>query len=86
MYIERAGEYGFFFFKQKTAYEIYQCDWSSDVCSSDLCPQVVSGVGLYAQGRFAAPLPGREKTPAQYELTRMVHDFQRGNPGTARRD
>ena len=29
----------FFFFKQKTAYEIYQCDWSSDVCSSDLHPQ-----------------------------------------------
>ena len=28
--------YVFFFFKQKTAYEIYQCDWSSDVCSSDL--------------------------------------------------
>ena len=28
--------YCFFFFKQKTAYEIYQCDWSSDVCSSDL--------------------------------------------------
>ena len=26
----------FFFFKQKSAYEIYQCDWSSDVCSSDL--------------------------------------------------
>ena len=24
------------FFKQKTAYEVYQCDWSSDVCSSDL--------------------------------------------------
>jgi len=26
----------FFFFKQKTAYEISDCDWSSDVCSSDL--------------------------------------------------
>jgi len=26
----------FFFFKQKTAYEIVDCDWSSDVCSSDL--------------------------------------------------
>src|SRR5213596_1797530 len=26
----------FFFFKQKTAYEIRPCDWSSDVCSSDL--------------------------------------------------
>ena len=23
-------------FKQKTAYEITGCDWSSDVCSSDL--------------------------------------------------
>src|SRR6056300_15652 len=28
----------FFFFKQKTAYEISECDWSSDVCSSDLTP------------------------------------------------
>ena len=27
----------FFFFKQKTAYEIVSRDWSSDVCSSDLC-------------------------------------------------
>ena len=24
--------------KQKTAYEIDHCDWSSDVCSSDLDP------------------------------------------------
>ena len=30
----------FFFFKQKTAYEIYQCDWSSDVCSSDLAKRI----------------------------------------------
>src|SRR6058998_435846 len=26
----------FFFFKQKTAYEMVMSDWSSDVCSSDL--------------------------------------------------
>src|SRR5213082_366339 len=26
----------FFFFKQKTAYELVSGDWSSDVCSSDL--------------------------------------------------
>src|SRR3546814_4687212 len=26
----------FFFFKQKTAYEMRLSDWSSDVCSSDL--------------------------------------------------
>src|SRR3546814_4178771 len=29
------------FFKQKTAYEMRISDWSSDVCSSDLC-QVVA--------------------------------------------
>src|SRR6056300_583530 len=26
----------FFFFEQKTAYDLSECDWSSDVCSSDL--------------------------------------------------
>src|SRR3546814_13937180 len=33
----------FFFFKQKTAYEMRIRDWSSDVCSSDLrppCPSI----------------------------------------------
>src|SRR3546814_10685009 len=29
----------FFFFKQKTAYEMRISDWSSDVCSSDLYPK-----------------------------------------------
>src|SRR3546814_6193004 len=28
--------FSFFFFKQKTAYELRISDWSSDVCSSDL--------------------------------------------------
>src|SRR3546814_7578875 len=31
-----AGSFIFFFFKQKTAYEMRISDWSSDVCSSDL--------------------------------------------------
>src|SRR3546814_10894492 len=30
----------FFFFKQKTAYEMRISDWSSDVCYSDLSPEV----------------------------------------------
>src|SRR3546814_10911346 len=30
------SSYRFFFFKQKTAYEMRISDWSSDVCSSDL--------------------------------------------------
>src|SRR3546814_17788023 len=33
----------FFFFKQKTAYEMRISDWSSDVCSSDLYPLTAGG-------------------------------------------
>src|SRR3546814_2903198 len=32
----------FFFFKQKTAYEMRISDWSSDVCSSDLRERVLN--------------------------------------------
>src|SRR3546814_6787885 len=32
----------FFFFKQKTAYEMRISDWSSDVCSSDLLERVLA--------------------------------------------
>src|SRR3546814_2060258 len=40
----------FFFFKQKTAYEMRISDWSSDVCSSDL-----DQVCLVPFVRIAAP-------------------------------
>src|SRR3546814_2053142 len=36
----------FFFFKQKTAYEMRISDWSSDVCSSDLVNRVVQEFDL----------------------------------------
>src|SRR3546814_6481602 len=37
----------FFFFKQKTAYEMRISDWSSDVCSSDLLERIekLGGIG-----------------------------------------
>src|SRR3546814_2270022 len=45
----------FFFFKQKTAYEMRISDWSSDVCSSDLLEQVIDHYrGI---GRRRADLP-----------------------------
>ena len=34
--VEKVEIKDFFFFEQKTAYEVEECDWSSDVCSSDL--------------------------------------------------
>src|SRR3546814_1558997 len=42
----------FFFFKQKTAYEMRISDWSSDVCSSDLAGHfclVAQALELFAQ-------------------------------------
>src|SRR3546814_1492478 len=44
----------FFFFKQKTAYEMRISDWSSDVCSSDL-----------PRRRAILPRPARVGHPAQ---------------------
>src|SRR3546814_5039062 len=41
----------FFFFKQKTAYEMRISDWSSDVCSSDLRDR-------RAQAEPRKPVPG----------------------------
>src|SRR5881398_1850038 len=45
----------FFFFKQKTAYEMLSGDWSSDVCSSDLgvLQGVVQEVEKRTRDRFA---------------------------------
>src|SRR3546814_4262321 len=55
----------FFFFKQKTAYEMRISDWSSDVCSSDLDHRRVDRERdradahlLWLDDPFAADLPG----------------------------
>src|SRR3546814_10427162 len=45
----------FFFFKQKTAYEMRISDWSSDVCSSDLGPVL--------DKHSVGGLPGNRTTP-----------------------
>src|SRR5213075_3415088 len=52
----------FFFFKQKTAYEITRRDWSSDVCSSDL-EDVRSScfVGYFFVDRRCAHYGGRSE-------------------------
>src|SRR3546814_10585744 len=49
----------FFFFKQKTAYEMRISDWSSDVCSSDLRrARHQSHVRPRKEGRDAEQRPG----------------------------
>src|SRR3546814_4443769 len=65
----------FFFFKQKTAYEMRISDWSSDVCSSDLrwCCRSANGSRWCGCSRCPAAavprvrrrriMPGSELTP-----------------------
>src|SRR3546814_19875615 len=54
----------FFFFKQKTAYEMRISDWSSDVCSSDLAGSVAVAGGDGTGGRVhQAHQPAVENIP-----------------------
>src|SRR3546814_10623751 len=46
--------YFFFFFKQKTAYEMRISDWSSDVCSSDLDRLRADLGAFYSEQQFNA--------------------------------
>src|SRR3546814_13853450 len=62
-----------FFFKQKTAYEMRISDWSSDVCSSDLSPEIAE---MEIIGRGGHLLPemavgeayGAEEAPVRVEI------------------
>ena len=49
--------------KQKTAYEIYKGDWSSDVCSSDLIPSFFpSSRAIVAVHDVPQPVDGDRKS------------------------
>src|SRR3546814_1862390 len=62
----------FFFFKQKTAYEMRISDWSSDVCSSDLS-RVSSESSPPNPGPSPAPdpVPGPNPAVARDSLIRV---------------
>src|SRR3546814_1743358 len=70
----------FFFFKQKTAYEMRISDWSSDVCSSDLAAEhthqpACAHCGHIAQGKQGA-LQGIRRM-------RVIDHNQRSGPNCA---
>src|SRR3546814_10233639 len=54
-----------FFFKQNTAYEVLISDWSSDVCSSDLCWKT------WYTGVLKAPTTSPVMVPASWYRYRM---------------
>src|SRR3546814_14636144 len=66
----------FFFFKQKTAYEMRISDWSSDVCSSDLAEG--ADVRTLCLGVFGAL--GLRQVRGQDNVLRIAVGFERVFP------
>src|SRR3546814_15785408 len=81
----------FFFFKQKTSYEMRISDWSSDVCSSDLRPvgEVRVGevpVGEVPVGEVPVGKASSSRTPFVYHRARKLAQIAAGCSASARRD
>src|SRR3546814_2179076 len=61
----------FFFFKQKTAYEMRISDWSSDVCSSDLRSEETRHLAVPAH-QTSAPPPKEKKDRKKLEAAKAI--------------
>src|SRR3546814_139589 len=62
----------FFFFKQKTAYDMRISDWSSDVCSSDL---VRAGLEGYGDRRRTIGVAGRRHIKQALYAIQLLLDY-----------
>src|SRR3546814_4137172 len=69
----------FFFFKQKTAYEMRISDWSSDVCSSDLGGFVDMGSVCRVEDVDDPRLFLETLLAAVADLVKTCRQFLRGN-------
>src|SRR3546814_6018628 len=79
----------FFFFKQKTAYEMRISDWSSDVCSSDLIVRKIGSEKQDSVGdveRLADPAIGNQLEQLRHGLRRLPSGSVDRRADRARRD
>src|ERR1051326_1290720 len=75
-----------FLFKQKTAYEIKECDWSSDVCSSDLTGRCRESRGRSGSITCWWPINGRRSVIPSIRITTVSFFRKRaGKTWSARR-
>src|SRR3546814_5197556 len=64
----------FFFFKQKTAYEMRISDWSSDVCSSDLAMIERIAHEVEPNAKILGKISGEAFLTPPGELSELVAD------------
>src|SRR3546814_3857140 len=72
--------YVFFFFKQKTAYELRISDWSSDVCSSDLRKATFRRWFTLRSDTLARPPPKGRASTSRHLRSRAVRIAVRSPP------
>src|SRR6056300_1068092 len=79
VYVEKANSYFvifiFFFFKQKTAYEISECDWSPDVCSSDRSEEHTSELQSHSEISYAVFCLKKKKNSGADDVTVGTDDL-----------
>src|SRR3546814_16046470 len=63
----------FFFFTQKTAYEMRISDWSSDVCSSDLRAKICSGTRHASSAQTLADGATRARPDTSFQRRNSSH-------------
>src|SRR3546814_1848068 len=68
----------FFFFKQKTAYEMRISDWSSDVCSSDLLEHVHVAHRHFAIERLAGTAVIQQGLTTYRKVGELEHGLDLG--------
>src|SRR3546814_8062920 len=74
----------FFFFKQKTAYEMRISDWSSDVCSSDLAAEFHLFHRQLGVGAAVEPAAGQRRDAVAQRGFDLRRRHAPGEPAPAR--
>src|SRR3546814_2855795 len=71
----------FFFFKQKTAYEMRISDWSSDVCSSDLVAPIAALDPAAGRDHQDVARLGAIERAVNPQIVEHRHHYRIGGPG-----
>src|SRR2546427_4148630 len=86
MFVYTSCFFFFFFFSSRRRHTRFDCDWSSDVCSSDLSARGGAGRGVAARGGRCPRPPGRAQRDPQLQDPgcRDAEGAVHGGRGTAR--